>query len=137
METTVGRLIFNEIVPDKIGFVNEEMNSKKLKDLVAKTLNTYENDYTVEFLDKLKKLGYETITYSGLSWGMNDVPTLKEKKEIIKVTPSSPPPLRSMKPQLRGSIVVKPSEKEIGLSALRKDVSKPNTSSSPVEQKKV
>jgi len=60
-----------------------------------------------------------------------------EKKEIIKVTPSSPPPLRSMKPQLRGSIVVKPSEKEIGLSALRKDVSKPNTSSSPVEQKKV
>ncbi|HAH04042.1 MAG: DNA-directed RNA polymerase subunit beta' [Parcubacteria group bacterium GW2011_GWA2_43_17] len=84
VETTVGRLIFNEIVPDKIGFVNEEMNSKKLKDLVAKTLNTYENDYTVEFLDKLKKLGYETITYSGLSWGMNDVPTLKEKKEIIK-----------------------------------------------------
>ena len=47
VETTVGRLIFNEIVPDKIGFVNEEMNSKKLKDLVAKTLNTYENDYTV------------------------------------------------------------------------------------------
>ena len=84
VETTVGRLIFNEIVPDKIGFVNEEMNSKKLKDLVAKTLNTYENDCTVEFLDKLKKLGYETITYSGLSWGMNDVPTLKEKKEIIK-----------------------------------------------------
>jgi len=84
VETTVGRLIFNEIVPDKIGFVNEEMNSKKLKDLVAKTLNTYENDYTVELLDKLKKLGYETITYSGLSWGMNDVPTLKEKKEIIK-----------------------------------------------------
>ncbi len=84
IETTVGRAIFNEIVPEKLPYVNEEMNSKKLKDLVAQILTTYGRDFTTKFLDKVKTLGYETITSSGLSWGMNDVPKLKEKKEIIK-----------------------------------------------------
>jgi DNA-directed RNA polymerase subunit beta' len=84
LETSVGRVIFNEILPEKLQFINDEMTSKKLKDLVAKTLQNYDQNYTAEFLDRIKNLGYKIITASGLSWGMDDVPVLKEKGEIIK-----------------------------------------------------
>ncbi len=84
VETTVGRLTFNEIIPDKLGFINEEMNSRTLKQLVAKTLEIYDREFTARFLDQLKTVGFRTITASGLSWGMNDIPTLKQKPEIIK-----------------------------------------------------
>src|SRR3989338_10068057 len=60
------------------------MNTKKLRNLVAKILENYDQEFTTQFLDKVKTLGYDTITDSGLSWGMNDVPKLKEKDEIIK-----------------------------------------------------
>jgi DNA-directed RNA polymerase subunit beta' len=83
IETTIGRLYFNEIIPTEIGFVNEDMTSKNLKALVAKVLNVCGGDITVAFLDRLKKLGYETITSSGMSWGISDIPVLKEKAEII------------------------------------------------------
>ena len=82
-ETTVGRLIFNEVMPEKLRFVNQEMNSKSLKQLVAKVLENYDREFTAKFLDNIKKLGFKTITASGLSWGMNDIPQLKDKKEII------------------------------------------------------
>jgi DNA-directed RNA polymerase subunit beta' len=84
IETTVGRLLFNKIIPEKIGFINEEMNAKKLKKLVADILDLYDRGFTAAFLDKIKKLGYETITYSGLSWGIDDIPQIKQKPELIK-----------------------------------------------------
>ncbi|MBT4335208.1 DNA-directed RNA polymerase subunit beta' [bacterium] len=84
IETTVGRVIFNSIIPEKLQFVNNEMNSGKLKNLVAQVLEAYGREETAEFLDNIKKQGFETITASGLSWGMDDVPILKEKKDIIK-----------------------------------------------------
>jgi len=83
VETTVGRLIFNEIVPEELQFVNEDMVAGKLKDLVAKTFDIKGNDYTAKFLNQLKIIGYKTITASGLSWGMDDIPTLPQKKEIV------------------------------------------------------
>ncbi|HLC64081.1 MAG TPA: DNA-directed RNA polymerase subunit beta', partial [Patescibacteria group bacterium] len=82
-ETTVGRLIFNEIIPEKIGYINQDMTSKELKQLVAQCLEIYGNEETVKFLDRLKKLGYETITSSGLSWGISDIPEVTQKPEII------------------------------------------------------
>ncbi len=82
-ETTVGRLLFNDIVPEKLKFVNEDMNARALKQLVTKTLELYDNDFSAVFLNQLKKIGFQTITASGLSWGMNDIPTLKEKGVII------------------------------------------------------
>ncbi len=82
-ETTIGRVIFNEIVPEKLKFVNQDMTSKDLKQLVAKSLEINGFKDSVKFLDQLKKLGYETITASGLSWGMNDIPTVDQKPEII------------------------------------------------------
>ena len=82
-ETTVGRLMFNEIIPNKIKYINEDMNAPRLKKLVADIFNSYGREFTAKFLDKIKKLGFETITYSGLSWGMEDIPTIKEKKGLI------------------------------------------------------
>jgi DNA-directed RNA polymerase subunit beta' len=84
IDTTVGRLYFNDIIPSEIGFVNDDMNSKNLKSLVANILNTCGGGVTVKFLDCLKRLGYETITTSGLSWGISDIPVLTEKDELIK-----------------------------------------------------
>src|SRR3989339_1049266 len=82
--TTIGRLIFNKIVPEKLGFINQDMDAKNLKQLVALSLDIYGMEGSVKFLDSLKKLGYETITSSGLSWGMNDIPMVKEKAGIVK-----------------------------------------------------
>ncbi len=84
IDTTIGRLYFNDIIPEEIGFVNEDMTSKNLKALVAKVLNVCGGPITVKFLDRLKKLGYETITSSGMSWGISDIPVLEEKNEIVK-----------------------------------------------------
>ncbi|MBU1037091.1 DNA-directed RNA polymerase subunit beta' [Patescibacteria group bacterium] len=84
IETSVGRIIFNKILPEKLQFINEEMTSKRLKDLVARSLELYDQHNTAEFLDKMKTLGYKHITASGLSWGMDDVPILPQKKEIIE-----------------------------------------------------
>ena len=84
IETTVGRLYFNDIVPVEMGFINDDMTSKNLKALVAKVLNVCGGPTTVTFLDRLKKLGYETITSSGMSWGISDIPVLEEKGAIIK-----------------------------------------------------
>ncbi|MCX6785837.1 MAG: DNA-directed RNA polymerase subunit beta' [Candidatus Komeilibacteria bacterium] len=83
VNTTAGRLIFNEIVPDKLQFINQDMNSKELKKLVARSLEIYDCETTAKFLDQLKKIGYQTITFSGLSWGMNDIPLLPGKAAII------------------------------------------------------
>ena len=82
--TTIGRLIFNKIVPEKLGFINQDMDAKNLKQLVALSLDIYGMEGSVKFLDSLKKLGYETITSSGLTWGMNDIPMVKEKAGIVK-----------------------------------------------------
>jgi len=82
--TTVGRLIFNEIIPEKLSYVNEEMTSGGLRKLVAKVLDAYDQQKTANFLDAIKNLGYKTITASGLSFGIGDVPTLKGKHELVK-----------------------------------------------------
>jgi len=84
IKTSVGRIIFNKILPEKLRFFNSETQSGTLKDLVAKTLEIYGDEKTIEFLDRLKKLTLKFITKSGLSWSMLDIPVLEDKKEIIE-----------------------------------------------------
>ncbi|USN53486.1 MAG: DNA-directed RNA polymerase subunit beta' [Candidatus Nomurabacteria bacterium] len=83
-ETTVGRVIFNEIVPKEMGFVNEVLDKKTLSKLVGGILSLLGNDRTVEFLDAVKRLSFETLTSSGLSWGMDDLPIPEAKQDVIK-----------------------------------------------------
>jgi len=81
--TTVGRVIFNKILPEKLRYLNEEMDSGSIKEVIAKVLDLYGDDKTIELLDRLKKLSLKFITKSGLSWSMSDLPELKDKPELI------------------------------------------------------
>ncbi|HHE76708.1 MAG TPA: DNA-directed RNA polymerase subunit beta', partial [Candidatus Parcubacteria bacterium] len=84
IETSVGRIMFNEALPEAFPFVNELINSKKLNKIVNKLINEYNQWEVEESLDKIKSLGFEAATRSGITWGMDDLVVPPEKKEIIK-----------------------------------------------------
>jgi len=81
LETTVGRTLFNEIVPEPLRFLNQELKKKEVTSLVARCMNQLGNESTVHFLDELKDLGFRYATLSGLSIGIDDmhIPSLKEQ----------------------------------------------------------
>jgi len=83
VETTVGRVIFNQIVPKEIGFFNELLNKKRLVQIIATAFRRVGNLKTAEFLDKLKDIGFRYATAGGLSVSIDDVIIPKEKEEII------------------------------------------------------
>jgi DNA-directed RNA polymerase subunit beta' len=80
IETTVGRALFNEIVPAPLRFVNQELKKKEVIQLVSRCNNMLGNEVTVHFLDELKDLGFRYATMSGLSIGIDDmhIPSSKE-----------------------------------------------------------
>jgi len=80
LETTVGRTLFNEVVPEALRFVNQELKKKEVTALVSRCYNMLGNEETVKFLDELKDLGFRYATLSGLSIGLDDmhIPSSKE-----------------------------------------------------------
>jgi DNA-directed RNA polymerase subunit beta' len=84
METTAGRVIFSRALPKKIPFQNKTMKSRELKKLVADIIQEHKDEDTHLLLDKIKELGFEYATKSGVSWGMDDLVTPKEKKAIME-----------------------------------------------------
>lgn len=86
LETTVGRVIFNQIVPRELGFVNELLTKKRLRQLIGQAFRTVGLARTVEFLDALKDMGFHFATVGGLSVGMTDVVVPAEKDDIIRRT---------------------------------------------------
>jgi len=83
LETSIGRIRLNEIIPAEIGFLNEEMTKKELKFLVARILEVCGQEETAQFVDRIKNLGFQSVTKSGISWGMDDLAVPKNKKKII------------------------------------------------------
>jgi len=83
VDTTTGRVIFNQIVPKEIGFFNELLNKKRLIQIVLQVFRTCGNVRTAEFLDDLKTLGFNYATRAGLSVSVGDVIIPKEKDEIL------------------------------------------------------
>ncbi len=81
LETTVGRTLFNEVVPEALRFVNQELKKKEVTALVSRCMNLLGNEATVQFLDELKDLGFRYATLSGLSIGIDDmhIPSSKER----------------------------------------------------------
>src|SRR5215468_3580652 len=81
IETTVGRTLFNEVVPESLRFVNQELKKKEITALVSRCYNLLGNEETVKFLDELKDLGFRYATLSGLSIGIDDmhIPSSKER----------------------------------------------------------
>ncbi len=82
-ETTVGRIFFNEILPAGFGYMNEEMTSKKLTAVIERIFVDYGSDETVKFVDKMKDLGFEFSTLSGISMSMDDFQIPESKGAIL------------------------------------------------------
>lgn len=82
--TTVGRVIFNAVLPEGLRFVNDTVPKEKLVGLIDRCARTLGLDVTVKLLDDLKDLGFEMATKSGLSIGMDDVVVPKEKQKILE-----------------------------------------------------
>jgi DNA-directed RNA polymerase subunit beta' len=83
IETSVGRLFFNEIIPDKLPYYNETIDVKRLSAIISLCLEFYGQERTAFFLDDLKNLGFRYITKAGYSLGMSDFPKIAERPGII------------------------------------------------------
>ena len=83
VETTPGRILFNEILPEDFDFVNEIVDSKKIKAVVAEIHRQIGNRQTAEFVDRLEALGFHYATKSGASSGMDDVIVPELKRDLI------------------------------------------------------
>ncbi len=83
IETTVGRIIFNEVVPEEFGFRNQLMDKKAIKELVAECSHKLDNERTAEMVDRMKNLGFEFATRSGISIALNDLRLPEEKEGLI------------------------------------------------------
>jgi DNA-directed RNA polymerase subunit beta' len=83
-ETCVGRIMFNQILPEGVRFINDVMDKKKLQQALQVVYRDYGIEKTAELLDEIKALGFHYMTKSGISWGMDDlhVPTIK--KELVE-----------------------------------------------------
>jgi len=83
VETTAGRVVFNKIVPTELGYMNEMLGKKRLRQVIADCFRKAGLAKTVEFLDKLKETGFMTATRGGLSVSIADVVVPDEKTTII------------------------------------------------------
>jgi DNA-directed RNA polymerase subunit beta' len=86
VETSVGRLIFNEALPSDFPFQNEYQNGKKVEKVIGKIIEKYGLEESQMTLDRIKNLGFEYATQSGISWGMDDLIVPLEKEEILERT---------------------------------------------------
>ncbi|MFA6392825.1 MAG: DNA-directed RNA polymerase subunit beta' [Candidatus Paceibacterota bacterium] len=82
-ETTVGKLFFNSIFPDDFPYIEDEITIKRMSLLVDELIVHYGIDATPKFLDKIKDFGYQYATYSGVTWGIDNVTVPAGKKEIV------------------------------------------------------
>jgi DNA-directed RNA polymerase subunit beta' len=83
IETSIGRIIFNEIIPSKLPYYNETINVKKLGAIIRHCLEIYGQGETAIYLDELKNMGYRYVTKSGYSLGMDDFPKIDTKPALI------------------------------------------------------
>jgi DNA-directed RNA polymerase subunit beta' len=83
IETTVGRAIFNSVLPDGLRFVNKLLDKGALKDLVGLSYNTLGLEATARLVDKIKDIGFKYATQSGTTISVSDITVPAEKKEIL------------------------------------------------------
>ena len=83
VETTTGRVIFNQTVPDEVGFVNELLTKRRIEEIVTDVYKKLSNDKTAVFLDKLKELGFEYAMKSGVTVGIEDVKIPEDKAMLL------------------------------------------------------
>ena len=88
IETTVGRVLFNEVVPDEVGYINEVLTKKALRDIIGKILSTVGTAKAAQFLDDIKELGFMSAFRGGLSFNLDDVVIPTDKEKLVKAAQS-------------------------------------------------
>jgi DNA-directed RNA polymerase subunit beta' len=83
IETTCGRTLFNEVVPDEVGFINEVLTKKALRDIIGKVMKETGVARTAQFLDDIKDLGFMSAYRGGLSFNLDDVMVPAEKDKLV------------------------------------------------------
>ncbi|MAR62444.1 MAG: DNA-directed RNA polymerase subunit beta' [Flavobacteriaceae bacterium] len=83
IETTVGRVLFNEVVPEKAGYINQVLNKKSLRGIIGDILKMTSVPETAEFLDKIKDMGFTFAFKGGLSFSLGDIIIPEEKVHMI------------------------------------------------------
>ncbi|GGH76442.1 DNA-directed RNA polymerase subunit beta' [Phaeocystidibacter marisrubri] len=83
IETTVGRVLFNKVVPRGVGYVNEVLTKKALRDIIANILRRSNVPTTAKFLDDMKNLGYSNAFRGGLSFSLGDIIIPEAKEKLI------------------------------------------------------
>lgn len=84
IETTPGRIIFNQILPPELPFVNDEVRGPTIKALITRSMQVCSREAVVNFVDNIKRIGFWGSTLSGLSVGVLDCKILEEKSKIIE-----------------------------------------------------
>ena len=83
IETTVGRVLFNEVVPEQAGYFNEVLTKKNLREIIGSILKVTSVPETAEFLDNIKEMGYGFAFKGGLSFSLGDIIIPPEKIDMI------------------------------------------------------
>ncbi|GGF06853.1 DNA-directed RNA polymerase subunit beta' [Chishuiella changwenlii] len=83
VETSVGRVLFNQIVPAQVGYVNEVLTKKSLRTIINKIIKITDFPTTAAFLDDMKQLGYRNAFEGGLSFSLGDILIPEQKKDLI------------------------------------------------------
>ena len=84
VETSVGRVIVNGIIPDEVGYVNKVISKKSLRDIISDVIKAVGFARACEFLDGIKNLGYRMAYLAGLSFNLDDIIIPPEKKELVE-----------------------------------------------------
>lgn len=84
IETTVGRIMFNNVLPEEYPFINSEIDRKKLSSIIDDLIARYGAEKIAPILDKVKTFGFGYATFSGTTWGIDDVVIPDSKEEIVK-----------------------------------------------------
>ena len=84
VETSVGRVIANEIIPEEVGFFNDIISKKTLRGIISDVIKTVGVARACEFLDGIKNLGYKMAYDGGLSFNLGDIIIPKEKAELVQ-----------------------------------------------------
>ncbi len=83
VETSIGRIFFNEILPEQLPYYNDTLTKKDLGKVIALLLERYGQEKTAYTLDAMKRLGFKYVTKSGYSLGMDDFPAIEDKNSIV------------------------------------------------------
>ncbi len=83
IDTTLGRVLFNEVVPKGVGFINEVLTKKNLRGIIARVLKASGFPATARFLDDIKELGFERATEGGLTFNLSDIVIPDKRQELI------------------------------------------------------